>query len=146
MQVNSLNSAEIFKVSKNPGNYISNPNQKEGTLVYYINETELKNCPHTEVQFGTWKLNALAASGSQISLMSDKDYQDLTASGCKSLELPINSAVLITAFGNHSRHLRKQILFDFSIKKDKYKQICLISSQLIPPIILGADFLFDYGI
>jgi hypothetical protein len=88
-------------------------------------------------------VKALVDSGSQVSLLSHEIYDELTLSGYSTLEIPLQSTVLITTFHNKSRRIRLKALLDFSISGDTYEQIFLIGPKLLAPVILGAEFLND---
>lgn len=54
--------------------------------------------------------------------------------------------VLLSEFGNKTTRIRKQVLLSFEINGDEFENIFLVCSQLISGVILGSDFLFDYGL
>jgi hypothetical protein len=123
-------------------NYFS-PDEKEEIIVQFIHDTKLNKCPHITIKFGNKKVKALMDSGSQVSLLSREICEELTESGYPTLKIPLQSTVLTTAFRNKSRRIRLQGLLDFSISSDTYEHIFLISLNLLTPVILGADFLYD---
>lgn len=58
----------------------------------------------------------------------------------------MQSTVLLSEFGNKTTRIRKQELLSFEINGDEFENIFLVCSQLINGVILGSDFLFDYGL
>jgi hypothetical protein len=61
------------------------------------------------------------------------------------LELKLQSTVLVTAFGSRSWRIKKQMYIPFDIGDDCFKHVFLVSSQLIESLLIGADFLQQYG-
>jgi hypothetical protein len=123
--------------------YTDSQDETEELYIQFIDDTKLNKCPHVNIQFGKERVKALIDSGSQISLMSDELYDKLKLSGYSTLEIPVQSTVLITAFQSKSRRVRLQALLEFSITGNEYEQIFLIAPKLITPVILGADFLYN---
>jgi hypothetical protein len=74
---------------------------------------------------------------------SKTKYDKLTLSGYSTLEIPVQSTVLIAAFKSKSRRVRPQALLEFSIPDNEYEQIFLIAPKLITAVILGVDFLYN---
>jgi hypothetical protein len=70
----------------------------------------------------------------------------LKESGIEIPTLPVESVVLITAFGKKSNKIRKQALVEFNLGKDEFEANFFISPQLINEAILGCQFMKDYGI
>jgi hypothetical protein len=61
-------------------------------------------------------------------------------------EIGISNAVLITAFGNRSKRLKKQCYLEFRIGGDVFEGVFLVAPQLVNLVILGCDFGFNYGV
>jgi hypothetical protein len=61
-------------------------------------------------------------------------------------EIGINNAVLITAFGNRTKRLTKQVYLEFAIEQDVFENVFLVSPQLIGSVINGCDFARDCGL
>ena len=62
------------------------------------------------------------------------------------MELSIEGAILITAVGTDSRRNKKQVLLHFTLGTESFEQHFLVCSQLIGPVILGANLFNEYGI
>jgi hypothetical protein len=62
------------------------------------------------------------------------------------MELTSEGAILITALGTRSKRIKKQVLLHFTLGTDSFEQNFLVCSQLIGPVILGANFFNEYGI
>jgi hypothetical protein len=58
--------------------------------------------------------------------------------------LPVQSTVLLSAFGNKATRIRKRALLSFQINEDEFENIFRVCPQLISDIILVSDFLFSY--
>jgi hypothetical protein len=59
------------------------------------------------------------------------------------LHIPLTSAVLISAWGNRTKRIRKQALIPFRLGNDVFEQVCIIAPAMLAPFILGADFLYE---
>jgi hypothetical protein len=83
-------------------------NKADELQVYYINDDNLNSCPHVDVSFGL-------DSGSEKSIISEKIYDKLIEAGVPILELSLQNVVLVIAFGNRTRRIRKQAYLEFKI-------------------------------
>ena len=72
-------------------------------------------------------------------------YATLLSQGIEILELNLQSTVLLAAFGGRSRRIKKQVYIPLYISDDCFEHIFLVSGQLIEPLLIGADFLQEYG-
>jgi hypothetical protein len=101
----------------------------EEMCVYQINDSRFWKCPYVNLKFGPKTFNALVDTGSQISLISEEVYNQLTNMKYPLLELPVQSTVVVTAFGNRSMRLKKQTLLEFEIVEDKYEHVffCIVT-------------------
>jgi hypothetical protein len=114
--------------------------------IYYLNDLGLPTSPHVKLKFPDKEVTAIADSGAEISLMSEKMYEELTLAGLPTLELPIEGAILINSLGTRCKGIKKQVLLHFTLGTDGFEQNFLVCSKLIGPVILGANFFNDYGI
>jgi hypothetical protein len=89
---------------------------------------------------------AVADSGAEVCLMSERMYEELILAGLPTLKLPIEVSILVTALGTGSKRIKKQVLLHFSLGTDEFEQNYLVCSQLIGPVILDANSLSEYGI
>jgi hypothetical protein len=115
-------------------------------IVFYINEAYLNHCPRVEVRFGDQVVDCYNDSGSEVSVISEKLYDHLVLKGLSTYEIGINNAVLITAFGNRTKRLKKQEYLEFAIGQDVFENVFLVSPQLIGSVIIGRDFAKDCGL
>jgi hypothetical protein len=116
-------------------------------VVFFINEDNLLKCPQIEIVFsnGT-SIGAILDSGSEVNLLSEKIYDRLVKSGVEVPVLPLESVVLVTAFGRRSRKIRSQALVEFTIGRDTFEGVFMISPQLTSEAIIGCPLLKEYGI
>jgi hypothetical protein len=139
-----------------PGNYEFNElsefeeEQEEemaSPVVLFINEDNLLKCPQMEIVFsnGT-SIRAILDSGSEVNLLSERVYDRLVKSGVEVPVLPIESVVLVIAFGRRSRKIRSQALVEFTIGRDTFEGVFMISAQLTSEAIIGCQLLKEYGI
>ena len=126
--------------------YKFNSSDKDELTVFYINEANLNNCPRVEVRFGDQAVDCYIDSGSEVSVISEKLYNKLVLKGLPTYEIGINNAVLITAFGNRTKRLKKQVYLEFAIGQDVFENVFLVSPQLIGSVIIGCDFARDCGL
>jgi hypothetical protein len=115
--------------------------------ILFINENKLYKSPVVELSLGNGKvIKAILDTGSEINLLTENVYLGLKESGIEIPTLPVESVVLITAFGKKSNKIRKQALVEFSLGKDEFEANFLISPQLINEAILGCQCMKEYGI
>jgi hypothetical protein len=88
---------------------------------------------------GRTVIHAILDSGSEVNLLSERVYRQLIQSGVEIPELPVESVVLVTAFGKRSKRIRKQALVDFTIGNDKFEGVFLVSLQLTNEAIIGCQ-------
>ena len=79
-------------------------------------------------------------TGRQISLLSEELYHELRSEGLEVLELGVQHAVLVTAFGNKSKRIRLQAMMPICIDDIVMDQIFVISPQLLSQALLGVEF------
>lgn len=103
-------------------------------------------CPEVEVQLFDLKSSALLDSGSEISCISEELYVNICSQYSNKIPcIPVPSAQIITATGNKSCKINKQILVPITIDNVVYDTILLVVKKLIRPVILGADWLIYNG-
>ena len=67
--------------------------------MFYVNEENLNNFPRVHICIGNQRISAVIDTGSQISLLSEELYHELRSEGVEGLELGVQHAVLVSAFG-----------------------------------------------
>jgi len=113
---------------------------------YFINDENIKNCPHIDFRIGNGNVKGVIDTGSEISLITEDLYAQLLSQRIEMLELKLQSTVLVTAFGTRSRRIKKQVYIPFFIGDDCFEHVFLFSDQLIESLLIGADFLQEYGV
>ena len=79
------------------------------------NSADSKNiCPHVLVSFFNCSYWALVDSGSQVTCISERVYQDLLSSG-PIYELPVSNVQVLTAVGKKVTSVRKQVMLSMTI-------------------------------
>ena len=111
--------------------------------MYMINAGKLAACPKIKITFGDIHVEVILDTGSQVSVLSDDIFRQLKLQG-SIMELPVQSVVLMSAFGNKTSRVKRQAMISFTINGDEFENNFLISPQLVSPGILGADFLYEY--
>jgi hypothetical protein len=85
-------------------------------------------------------------SGSEVNLMSQDKFDQLQRSGIEMLSLPVQGINLVTAFGKKSKSIKLQLLMEFTIEGERFEAVFLVAPQLNCDVILGCNFLKEYGI
>lgn len=122
--------------------------QEEGDyVVYFINENTLGQSPILKLKVGDkFVIDAIIDSGSEVNLISHDLYDKLTKAGTKLLLLPVESVVLVTAFGRRSDRIKIQVYLEFTIGTDRFEHVFMVSSQLKEDAIVGCQFLKEFGV
>jgi len=115
-------------------------NKAEVTM-YFINNENMKNCPHIDIKIGNRNVKGVIDMGSEISLITEDLYAHLLSQGLEILEVKLQSTVLVTVFGSRSQRIKKQVYIPFYIGNDCFEHVFLISGQLIESLLIGADLL-----
>jgi hypothetical protein len=116
-------------------------------VVLFINESKLGHSPHIKIKISNKiVLNAILDSGSEVNLLSEEIYGELSESGFDIPVLPVENIVLVPAFGRKSKRIRQQALINFTVGHDSFESVFLISSQLTNEAIIGCQFLMEYGV
>ena len=61
-------------------------------------------------------------------------------------KLQLQRAVLVTAFDSRSQRITKRVYNQFYISDNCFEHVFLVSDQLIESLLIGADFLQEYGL
>jgi hypothetical protein len=69
--------------------------------------------------------------GSQISLLTEEMYHKLISEGMESLGLGVQSAVLVSAFGNKTKSIRMKAIMQIRVNEIVLDDIFPISPQLL---------------
>jgi hypothetical protein len=113
---------------------------------YFINDENMKNCPHIDTKIWNRNVKGVIDTGSEISLITEDLYAHLLSQGLEMMELKLQSTVLVTPFGSRSRRIKKQVYIPFYIGDDCFEHVFLVSGQLIESLLIGADFLQECGL
>ena len=106
----------------------------------------MKNCPHTDIKIGNGNVKGVIDTGFEISLVSEDLYTNLQSQGLQMLELKLQSTVLVTAFGSRSWRIKKQVYIPLRNDDNCLKHVFLVSGQLLESLLIGANFLQEYGL
>jgi hypothetical protein len=132
--------------SRSSGTSIIDRREPEIVNIYYTDENNLYGCPHIQMDIGEEKLTAALDTGAEISLMSERIFEDLLAKGLRATQLPVVNAALINAFGNRTKRIKRQALIEFQIDGVSFEQMFMIASNLVLYAILGRDFLKENNV
>jgi hypothetical protein len=121
--------------------------EEENYIVYFINENVLGQSPLLEIKLrNEVVITAILDSGSEVNLISQEIYEQLTKAGTNIPVLPVENIVLVTAFGRRSNRIRIQAYVEFTIGADRFEQVFMVSSQLKNDMIIGCQFLKEFGV
>jgi hypothetical protein len=110
-------------------------------IVCFINEKEMLTCPHIEIKLNSeLTVSAICDTGSDANLLNEQIYDQLIERDIKIPTLPLENVALVTAFGKHTRRIKKQALIEFKIGEDVFETVFLIAHQLTNQAILGHQF------
>jgi hypothetical protein len=115
--------------------------EPDGLIIYSINESNLKECPHVKLLIGYKEVTAIVDSGAEISVLSENLFDELVACDMQVLILLVINGILISAWGSRTKRIRKQALIRFKMGSSSYEQVFMIAGQLMSDAILGANFL-----
>jgi hypothetical protein len=119
---------------------------KAEVTTYFNNDENMKKCPHVDIKIGDGNVKGVKDTGSENSLITEDLNAQLLSQGIEMLELKLQSTVLVTAFGSRSRRIKKLVYIPISIGDDCFEHVFLVSGQLIESLLIGADFLQEYGV
>jgi hypothetical protein len=71
-------------------------------MTYFINDENMKNCPHIDIKIGNENVKGVIDTGSEISLITEDLYAHLLSQGVEMMEVTLQSTVLVTTFGSRS--------------------------------------------
>jgi hypothetical protein len=85
-------------------NFIEDP---ENVTMYFINEVNLRGCPHAKMTTGDKEIIALLDSGAEVSVMSEELFNSLLERELKFLHIPVTNCVLSSAWLSKSKRIKK---------------------------------------
>ena len=91
------------------------------------------------------RVQALVDSGSERSVISKGFYDTLIKDGGKLEEIPVKSTYVVTAVGNKSQRVGKQVLLPMRFGNEVDHKTCLVIPNLIYEMILGIDWLNEHS-
>jgi len=106
--------------------------------VFCVNEERLNSFPRVPICVGNQYIPAVIDTGNQISLMNEGLDHNLRSESVEGLELEVQKAVLVSAFGNKTKLIRVQAMM--LIRFDDIGWIFLTSLQVLTQALLGVDF------
>ena len=95
---------------------------------------------HIPICIGNQHIPALIDTGSQISFLSEELYHKLRHEGVEGLELVVQNAIIVSAFGNKTKRIRVKAMMPIRIDDIVVDHIFLISPQLLTQALLRVDF------
>jgi hypothetical protein len=74
--------------------------------MFFVNEEKLNSCPRVPICIGNQHIPSVIDTGSQISLLMEELYHRLRSKGVEGLELGAQNTLLVSVFGNKTKHIR----------------------------------------
>jgi hypothetical protein len=116
-------------------------------VILFINEENKSKSPQLVIKFENKEVAfAMLDSGSEVNLISQDKFDQLQKVGIEVLTLPVQGINIVTAFGKRSKSIKLQLLTEFTIGGERFEAVLLVASQLNCDVILGCNFLKEYGI
>jgi hypothetical protein len=116
-------------------------------VILFINEENISKSPQIVIKFeDKVAATAMLDSGSEVNLISQNKFDQLQKAGMNALTLPVQGINLVTAFGKRSKSIKLQLLIEFNIEDEDFEVVFLVAPQLNCDVILGCNFLKEYGI
>jgi hypothetical protein len=116
-------------------------------VALFISESSLANSPQVEVQvLDKFEFTAILDSGSEVNLLSERIYEELTEAGVEIPILSVEGVVLVAAFGRRSKRIRRQAILEFEISQNVFETILVVSPQLNNGTIFDCQFLRENGV
>jgi hypothetical protein len=84
-----------------------NPDVRDEIIIYHVNDSVSNHCPHIDLSFGSKQSSFILNSGAQGSIISERVYNKLIYAGVSTMELAVQGAVLLNAFGERTRRIKK---------------------------------------
>jgi glutamine amidotransferase PdxT len=113
----------------------------------FINEENISKSPQIAIKFeNKVAATAMLDSGSEVNLISQGKFDQRQEVGINVLTLPVQGINLVTAFGKRSKSIKLQLIIEFNIEGENFEAVFLVAPQLNCDVILGCNFLKEYGI
>jgi len=144
-QIENFNIGKFYELAVNEGETDNYKVTDNVSYTLYIAESRRHECPKLQIKIAGEEIQALIDTGCEMSILNEGLYNKLRHAGLQCLELPTQHVNLISAFSNKSKRVKKQALLEINIGDTKLDQVVLLSAQLLTGVILGLDFLINYG-
>jgi hypothetical protein len=118
---------------------IERGDENETRCTFFIAEEKVQECPRITVRIGEEVL-AILDTGCELTIMNEHLYEKIKQRGNSYLELPAQHLMLMSAFNDKGKRVKKQIFVPVKLGNVSLDQVFIISQQLITSAILGVDF------
>lgn len=108
------------------------------------NDKELvTQSPYVEGTIQGKGVRILIDSGSDISAINERVFEDLKHDEDKLPILPVNGLQIVTATGTKSQRIKFQTMIDIKFSNEVISVLCYVVPRLNSELIIGADWLED---
>jgi hypothetical protein len=83
--------------------------------IHYVNEHRFQKCPHVKLHIEGHPVITVVDSGSEATILAQELFNKPANSNPTMLHIPITGAVLISAWGNHTKKIKTQALVQFEM-------------------------------
>jgi hypothetical protein len=118
----------------------ANPSECDIIHIHCIKEENLGSSPLVEFLRRLPQYSAILGTGREASILSENLYKELKSRGVDCLELPTQNVVFVGAFSRKAQSVRKRIFLTLHFGDLYTDQVCLVSAQLLTPVLIGSDF------
>lgn len=115
-------------------------------------DSQFNKCPTIDITLNGIKVNALIDSGSEVTAISEKFYNENLDAFKSCATLPLCGKFIKTATGNKSTRLKLQVMISTKLKNFSLYLIYIVVPNLIKDCVIGYDsqkklkMLFDAGL
>jgi alkyl hydroperoxide reductase subunit AhpC len=64
-------------------------------------------------------------------VLSEKRFEKYADNGVKMLHISMSSAVQISAWGNRTKKIRKEVFIPFRLGNDFFEKVCIIAPDML---------------
>lgn len=129
------------------------PIRETASVNFAINEAEdeehdflrARRCPIINSTCEGIEARALIDTGSEVSAISEEFHLKLKKNLINLPELPISKCFVVGVGKKRSSPITRQVLLTLSLNLDHFDATCLIVKNLGYDVVLGVDFLKEYG-
>lgn len=110
-----------------------------------VNATR-RRCPMINIICEGKEISALVDTGCTCSVIVEDLLNEISKLNPNIPQFPMHKSYIVGANKKRSRPISRQVLLQLTIGLKMYDVVCIVAKELLYPLILGMDFLHDYGV